>query len=101
MNFWEAHSLLFLLSMLLFPRLTMLFATSAPFGLLHWLGWAFMPRLTAAILATTFYWQTNTLLCVAAWITAFWAQQIQARKCAQHMQYRYHRTLFRLRHRYF
>jgi hypothetical protein len=56
--------------MFFFPRLTLLFS-SVPFGgLLWWLGWIFAPRLLVAILATTNYWQTNTVLCVLAW---FWA----------------------------
>lgn len=49
----------------------MLFATRAPFGVLGWLGWIFFPHLTAAILATKYYWQTNPILCTMAWFIAF------------------------------
>ena len=30
-----------------------------------------MPRLTVAILATTYYWHTNMVLVIFAWIWAF------------------------------
>lgn len=68
-DFWDVHGILFLVFMFFFPRLTMLFATAWG-GLLWWLGWLFLPRLTVAILATTCYWQTNPVLCILAW---FWA----------------------------
>ena len=70
-DFWQVHGLWFVFFMCCFPRLTMLFATTAGGGLLYWLGWFFAPRLTVAILATTYFWQTNTTLCVFAWIWAF------------------------------
>jgi hypothetical protein len=41
-NFWQVHGALFLLGATFFPRLTMLFAVSAPFGILPWLGWLFV-----------------------------------------------------------
>lgn len=72
MSFWQVHGIFFLIFMFFFPRLTMLFSgiCFAWSGLLFWLGWIFLPRLTVAILATTVYWQTNTILCILAW---FWA----------------------------
>jgi hypothetical protein len=70
MNFWQVHGLLFLIAATFVPRLTMLFAVSVPFGWLAWLGWLFAPHLTVAILATTFYWHTNPVLCVVAWFIA-------------------------------
>ena len=70
MNFWEVHGWLFLLAAAVIPRLTMLFAVSAPFGWLTWLGWAVAPHLTIAILATAYYWDTNPVLCVFAWFVA-------------------------------
>jgi len=70
MDFWQVHSWLFLIFITFFPRLTMLFAVATPFGLLAWLGWIFVPHLTVAILATTFYWNTNLVLCVIAWVVA-------------------------------
>lgn len=71
MDFWQVHGIFFLIFITLFPRLTMLFAVFTPFGLLHWLGWLFLPHFTVAILATEFYWQTNPILCIIAWFVAF------------------------------
>jgi hypothetical protein len=70
MNYWQVHGVLFLIAATFVPRLAMLFAVSVPFGWLAWLGWLFAPHLTVAILATTFYWQTNPVLCVIAWFIA-------------------------------
>lgn len=70
MNFWQEHGILFLIFATFFPRLTMLFAVSVPFGLLAWLGWLFVPHLTVAILATQYYWHTNPILCTIAWFIA-------------------------------
>jgi hypothetical protein len=68
-NFWDVHGFWFLLFMFFFPRLTMLFATTWG-GLLWWLGWLLVPRLQVAILATSYYWDTNQVLCVFTWIWA-------------------------------
>lgn len=68
-NFWDHHGVFFLIFVTVFPRLTLLFAT--PWGgLLWWLGWLFLPRLTVAILATTYYWEQNAILCIIAWFLA-------------------------------
>ena len=73
MDFWIAHGmgggLVFLLCLLLFPRLTLLVATSWG-GCLWWAGLALAPRLTAAIVGTTLYWDTNPVLCVLGWLFA-------------------------------
>jgi hypothetical protein len=71
MDFWQVHGWLFLIASALVPRLAMLFAVSVPFGWLAWLGWAVAPHLTIAILATTYYWDTNPILCTIAWMFAF------------------------------
>jgi hypothetical protein len=41
------------------------------YPILFWLGWLFTPRLVIAILATSFYWQTNPILCILAWVYCF------------------------------
>jgi len=70
-NFWDYHGCWFIFFMFFFPRLTMLFATTTVSGgFLYLLGWLFAPRLTVAIIATTYFWQANTFLCVLTW---FWA----------------------------
>jgi len=68
-DFWAHHGWLFLLAISIFPRLTMLVAVTAPFGWLAWVCWLVWPSLLVAILATTYYWQTNPVLCIIAW---FW-----------------------------
>jgi hypothetical protein len=70
-NFWDIHGWIFLVAIALFPRITMLVAVSSPFGWLAWLGWAFAPHLTVAILATMYYWHSNPVLCVVSWLFAF------------------------------
>ena len=45
-------------------------AVTSSFGLLGWLGWIFMPRLTVAIIATGLYWDTNPALIVITWMWA-------------------------------
>lgn len=68
-DFWDVHGLIFIVCMFCFPRLTMLFATTWG-GFLWWLGWLFAPRLAVAIMATTVYWDSNTLLVVITWLWA-------------------------------
>lgn len=71
MDFWQVHGILFLIGATFFPRLTMLFAVTAPFGILAWAGWLFVPHFTVAVLATIYYWRTNPVLCAVAWFVAF------------------------------
>lgn len=70
-DFWTVHGWGFLIAIAFFPRITMLVVgTVSSFGFLGWLGFIFAPHLTVAILATTYYWQTNPVLCVIAWLVA-------------------------------
>lgn len=78
-NFWENHSILFIVAMFFFPRLTMLFATTFGGGLLYWLGWLFAPRLTVAIIATMLYGDTNIVLVVMSWFWAFGGETTEKR----------------------
>lgn len=76
MDFWAAHTnelqaIAFLACVALFPRITMLIAITIPGGCLFWFGWMFFPHFTVAILATSYYWHTNPVLCLIAWIFAF------------------------------
>ncbi len=76
MDFWQVHSWLFLIGLVFFPRLTMLIAGTVwkfasfatPWGILAWVGWVFSPSLVIAILATIYYWNTNPILCIVAWL---------------------------------
>jgi hypothetical protein len=70
MNFWDYHGILFLIGVALFPRITTLFFTAVTFGFWAILGWIFTPHLLVAIYATTYYWHSNPILCVIAWVFA-------------------------------
>jgi hypothetical protein len=69
-TFWDYHGYGFIFCMALCPRLTMLFSTTYGGGFLYWLGWLLAPRLAVAIIATTLFWEQDTLLCVLAWLWA-------------------------------
>jgi len=69
-DFWDIYSIWFIIFMFFFPRLTLLFSSVVSGGFLWWLGWFFTPRLLVAILATTSYWESNTVLVIFTW---FWA----------------------------
>ena len=69
-EFWAHHGVFFLVSIMLFPRLTLIFGGVATGGLLWWLGLLFAPRLLVAVLATLTYWNQNPVLVAAAWVVA-------------------------------
>ena len=69
-NFWDYHTVWFIVAMFFFPRLTMLFGTTVGGGWLYWLGWLFAPRLTVAIYATMLHSQVNLVLVILTWIWA-------------------------------
>lgn len=68
MDFWENHTIWFVIAISIFPRLTMLFATAYGGGLLYWIGWLFVPRLTVAVIATILYRETNLEMVILAWL---------------------------------
>ena len=83
-SFWEVHSIVFVICMLMFPRITMLFSSIcfAPwFGVMAWLGWVFVPRITVAIFASLFYLNTNPYLCFFTWIWALGHELIEYKVC--------------------
>ena len=65
----DGHSVLLLIGLALFPRITMLFV-GGPFGVLAWLGWFFVPHFTVALFATFRYWETNPFLVAVGWFCA-------------------------------
>jgi len=69
-NYWQNHTLFFLLFIALFPRLTLVVSSVASGGFLWWLAWLITPRFLIAYLATVAYWQTNPILVVIAWLIA-------------------------------
>lgn len=74
-DFFTKHGWIFLFSIALFPRLTLLvsgllFNTIEFGGLFWWLGFFFAPRILVALLATVAYWQTNQVLVILSWLIA-------------------------------
>ena len=72
MTFWDNHGALFLICAVIFPRLTILFATGLPaiLGVLGWIGWLLLPRFVIAYYATIAYGDTNPFLVAVAWVSA-------------------------------
>jgi hypothetical protein len=77
-DYWEVHGILFLIGAAIFPRTAMLVATAVSFGWLAWVGWLFAPHVTVAILATSYYWHTNPVLCICAWLFALGGTGVEA-----------------------
>ena len=69
MDFFAHHTVVTLIFLALFPRLTLLIASFATGGVLWWLGWIFCPHLLVAILSLP-YFHSNPVLVIAAWIMA-------------------------------
>ena len=74
-DYFTKHGWIFLFSIALFPRLTLLVSGllvgSIEFGgLLWWAGFFFAPRILVASLATVSYWNTNPVLVVLSWMIA-------------------------------
>lgn len=76
MDFFAVHEhwFVFLACLALFPRLTMLLTGVCFMGWSYpvwfWIGWLLTPRFVAAILGTWFYFHTNPVLCIFAWLIA-------------------------------
>ncbi len=69
-DFFDKHTVFFLLFVSFFPRLTLLFS-SVPFGgFFWWLGLFFCPRILVASLATVAYFHTNPILVTISWFVA-------------------------------
>jgi hypothetical protein len=74
-DYFKNHGWIFLFSIALFPRLTLLvsglFFSSIEFGgFLWWLAFLFAPRILVATLATISYWSTNPVLVIISWLVA-------------------------------
>ena len=74
-DYWDKHGWIFLFSIALFPRLTLLVSGllvgSIEFGgFLWWLGFFFAPRILVALLATVAYWNQNPVLVIVSWLIA-------------------------------
>lgn len=70
-SFWTHHSIFQLLGWVFFPRLMFWFFSVMTGGFMFWVGVFFVPRIMIAFWATTYYWDTNPVLCLVAWLCAF------------------------------
>ena len=68
-NYWTHNTLIYLITLAIFPRLALLFANITG-NIFFWIGWFFLPRITIAIFATIFYGTTNPILVVLSWLIA-------------------------------
>lgn len=69
-DFWDFHGWFQLLGWIMFPRLMFWFFSVITGGFWFWVGVFFTPHIMAAFWFTTYYWHTNPILCVFAWIYA-------------------------------
>jgi hypothetical protein len=90
-DFFDKHTWFFLISMAIFPRLTLLvsglIAHSIEFGgLVWWLGFFVAPRILVAILATVSYWNQNQILVIIAWLFAIGGESSEKFVITKRMQ---------------
>jgi hypothetical protein len=95
-DYFTKHGWIFLVSIALFPRLTLLVSglifNSIEFGgLVWWLGFFFAPRILVAILATFAYWHTNQVLVIIAWLIALGGETSEKFVVTNRMQQSPHR----------
>lgn len=69
-SFWKHHNLIQLIGWVCFPRMMFWFFSVITGGAWFWVGVLFAPYIMAAYWATQYYWDTNPVLCVFAWIFA-------------------------------
>ncbi|MBY0416336.1 MAG: hypothetical protein K2Q18_19330, partial [Bdellovibrionales bacterium] len=74
-DYFDKHGWIFLFSVALFPRLTLLVSgllvgSIAFGGIFWWLGFFFAPRILVALLATISFWNTNPVLVIISWLIA-------------------------------
>lgn len=73
-DFWAVHGILFCLACAFFPRITLavlsLGMSILPVTALGILGWFFIPRILIAGIGTYYYWDTNPIVCILAWLIA-------------------------------
>ena len=68
MSFWDVHGVIFLLGLMVFPRITVFFFSTVTGGLLFWIAFLIVPRIFIAILAAYNYWDTNPILVILAFL---------------------------------
>lgn len=69
-GFFETHTIAQILGWLFFPRLMFWFFSAITGNFFFWLGVLCIPRIMVAFWATSYYWETNPILCVFVWFYA-------------------------------
>jgi len=70
-NFWNQHTVLFVIGLVLWPRMLLIyFGLLPPMTIPPILGMIFVPRLFLAGTMTAMYWDTNPILVTICWIMA-------------------------------
>jgi uncharacterized radical SAM superfamily protein len=70
-NFWDAHTLLFIIGLIVCPRVVLLyFGMIAQGAVLPIAGIFLVPRITLALLITPIYWESNPAVIIFCWIFA-------------------------------
>ncbi len=71
MDFWAQHSILFVIGLILWPRIILLYFGHIPsLSLPPIFGFIFVPRLLLVGFLTPQYWGTNPFLIAICWILA-------------------------------
>ncbi|MBN2094167.1 MAG: hypothetical protein JW740_02250 [Candidatus Zambryskibacteria bacterium] len=71
MDFWDQHSIMFVIGVILMPRLMLIYhGVITPMEISPILGWIFVPRMFWASTLTSVYGDSNHTLIVIVWILA-------------------------------
>ena len=84
-NYFENHGWAWLQLVLwfLFPRLSFIFLSAMTGGFFFWLGVLIFPRIMVAYWATFYYWDTNPILCLIAWLLALGIEPFEKYKTSK------------------
>jgi len=79
MDFFAAHTYPYwaLFGWAFFPRITFWLFSAMTGGLGFWIGVLFTPHIMVAYWATHYYWDTNPILCLLAWLNAFGGSRLE------------------------
>lgn len=77
MDFFVAHSPLFLLGLIFFPRITVWFFSNVIGGEFFWPGFLVVPRAYCAVLGVLYYWPTNPVLATLGVIAAMVGEPLE------------------------
>lgn len=76
-DFFFNHTLWQLAGWLCFPRMMFWFFSVITGGFWFWLGVFLVPRIMVAFWATVYYWDSNPVLCLIAWVSALFGEILE------------------------